>query len=83
MWLGPKGGLVEAVAELRVESQAGLELQAGEQGRGVEAGRLGLLTVSSQFSRILVITMFHGRVITMLHGPCHHNAPEFCHHNVP
>ena len=42
MWLGPKGGLVEAVAELRVESQAGLELQAGEQGRGVEAGRLGL-----------------------------------------
>ena len=27
--------------------------------------------LSSQWSRILLITMFHDRVITMLHGPCH------------
>ena len=33
--------------------------------------------MSSQCSRILVITMFHDRVITMLYGPCHYNAPEF------
>ena len=35
------------------------------------------MTVSSQCSIFLVITIFHDRVIKMLHGPCHHNAPEF------
>ena len=35
------------------------------------------MTVSSQCSRILVITMFHDHVITILHGSSHHNAPEF------
>ena len=33
--------------------------------------------LSSQCSRILVITIFHDGVITMLHRPCHLNAPEF------
>ena len=40
---------------------------------GVDTSQCSM-TVSSQCSIILVITMFHDPVITMLHNSCHHNA---------